>query len=104
LCKTAGREVGVPRLIRFQVDDWLEWEERVLRPATQASQGLLLQEALAQLGKTVKGGHLFLGHDLTLADIAIFSSLHPILGTAQVRKKLLAVRPQVLAGYLSTKA
>lgn len=73
------------------MEDWLEWEERVLRPATQASQGLLLHEALAQLEKAVKGGHIFLGHDLTLADIAIFSTLHPVLGTAQVGKMPLAV-------------
>jgi len=44
-----------------------------------------VQEALAQLEGTVEGGHMFLGHTLTLADVAIFSTLHPILATAQVR-------------------
>ena len=40
----AGGEARVPHQIRFHVQDWLEWEERVLRPAPQATaQGALLQ-------------------------------------------------------------
>ncbi len=44
-----GGEAGVPQQIRFQVEDWLEWEERVLRPATQAAQGTLLQVIPGQI-------------------------------------------------------
>lgn len=66
----------MPDAASFQVEDWLEWEERVLRPAIHTRHSLKLQTALSQLDQACVPGQGCLGHTLTLADIAIFSSLH----------------------------
>ena len=68
------------------MEDWLEWEERVLRPATQSRQPSHLNAALAQLDQSCTSGQMFLGRSLTLADIAIFSTLHSAEATQEVSK------------------
>ena len=79
----AGGSRLVPEAVRHQVGDWLEWEERVLRPAAQSRQPARLATALAQLDQACTPGQLFLGHSLTLADIAIFSALRSAQATTE---------------------
>lgn len=81
-CYTGGR-ILVPDAVRHQVEDWLEWEERVLRPAVHSRQPVKLQAALSQLDQACASGQAFLGHGLTLADIVIFSCLQGAKDTAE---------------------
>lgn len=79
----------LPDAVRYQVEDWLEWEERVLRPATLSSQPNHLRAALSQLDQACGSNQLFLGHSLTIADVAIFSTLQSANAADEASHKLM---------------
>ena len=89
----------MPEAVRHQVVDWLEWEERVLRPAAQSPQPAHLAAALAQLDQACTSGQMFLGHSLTLADVAIFSALQSADGSTEASQT--SVRRPGLSGCLA---
>ena len=74
----------IPEALRFQVEDWLEWEETVLRPAARATNPSLLQSALDKLAEALSASTFLVGKAITLADVAVFSTLLSVMDTAQV--------------------
>ena len=79
-----------PEALRFQVEDWLEWEETVLRPAAQGTNPSLLQSALDKLAEALSASTFLVGKAITLADVAVFSTLLSVMDTAQVCKMWVA--------------
>lgn len=66
------------------MQDWLEWEELVLRPAVLSKNSAALEAALGRLDAAVTAKHYVAGPALTLADIAILSDLCSLSGQAKV--------------------
>lgn len=65
----------MPSTSELAIQDWLEWEEAVLRPAISAPHAGL-QAALQRLGKAVSATDFVAGSAPTVADAAIFATLH----------------------------
>ena len=85
----------MPEGLRYDVEDWLEWEETILRPAVGRGNPAALQAALERLAKAVSAGQYLVGNVVTLADIAVYSTLLPLSQAGQVSAK----RSQHQAGY-----
>eukprot|EP00884_Botryococcus_braunii_P016798 jgi/Botrbrau1/3801/Bobra.0183s0033.1 len=61
---------------RHLVEEWVEWEEGVLRTALASSgPSSQLSSALTKLDKAVQGKKFLVGEALSLADVAIFATL-----------------------------
>ena len=69
---SAGRAHNYPDGKRHKVEDWLEWEENILREGVTSQQPEALPYALEQLNHALSATGNFLGRELTVADIAIF--------------------------------
>lgn len=71
------------------MEDWVEWEEAVLRTALNAGQ---VSSVLAHLDAAVQGKEFLAGEGLSLADVAVLATL-----TAAVRPCLLLADVAILA-------
>ena len=69
-----------------KVEDWLEREETTLRQATLSRDPQFVFSAQQQLVLALSGRGSFLGSQLTVADIAIFSTLKPFASSEKVRQ------------------
>ena len=84
LLDVAGGLKLVPDAHALQIEGWLEWEERALRPASLAGPCPSLAAALQHLESALKGRFL-VGDGPTLADIVIYSTALPLTDVAQVQ-------------------
>ena len=84
LLDVAGGPKLVPAAHALQIEGWLEWEERALRPASLAGPCPSLAAELQHLESALKGQFL-VGDGPTLADIVIYSTALPLTDVAQVQ-------------------
>lgn len=75
----------MPATDAWEVESWLEWEERTLQRAIHGRDSAALEAALAKISSAVVGRTHLVGDTLTLADIAIFGGLLPLMRHAKVR-------------------
>ena len=80
----AGGEALLPADAAWEVESWLEWEERQLRSAVERGEGLQLSTALRKLEAAVSTQSNLVGQAVSLADVAVFTTLLPLLHTHQV--------------------
>lgn len=66
----------------LNVESWLEWEERCLRPSIYGSDSAALAAAVGQLASALgaAGGQFLAGGQLSLADIVVYATLSPLAG------------------------
>jgi len=74
----AGGSAAAPPAAATKVAAWLEWEERVLRPAALQGQPAPLTAALTHLAGALAGSDYLAGTTLTVADAAVYATLLPL--------------------------
>ena len=82
---TAGNASLLPTDAAWEVESWLEWEERQLRSAVCTGEGPQLHAALRKLESAVRNQDYIVGGAVSLADLAVFTSLLPLLRSQQVQ-------------------
>lgn len=72
----------------LNVESWLEWEERCLRPSVYGSDSAALAAAVGRLAAALaaSGGQYLAGGQLSLADIVVYATLSPLAGGLRSRK------------------
>ncbi|KAL4436391.1 hypothetical protein ABPG77_009953 [Micractinium sp. CCAP 211/92] len=102
----AARYLGAPLApkLDLNVDSWLEWEERCLRPAVYSGDSAALGAAVGRLASALgaSGSQFLAGGQLSLADIVVYATLSPLAGSkaaAPVASYLagLAAQPAIVA-------
>ena len=66
----------------LNVESWVEWEERCLRPAVYGGDAAALAAAVGRLAAALaaSGGQFLAAGQLTLADIVVYATLSPLAG------------------------
>ena len=82
--KPRGRGATEAALLEAQVEEWVEWEEKTLRPAAVNPKPAPLQGAVTKLGKHLKARAHLVGDAVSLADIAVFCTLLPVCEAGQL--------------------
>lgn len=80
----SGGDGLLPATDAWEVESWVEWEERTLRRAIHGKDRAALVAALAKLSSAVTGRTHLVGDTLTLADIAVFGGLLPLMRQVRV--------------------
>ena len=91
--RLAGSTALLPADAAWEVESWLEWEERQLRRAVCGGEGPQLNAALKKLESAVSSQAYLVGQAVSLADLAVFTTLLPLLRSQQVHTR---VRLQVM--------
>lgn len=69
----------------LEIESWVEWEEHCLRPAVYASDATALQAAVQRLGEGLQGRKYLTGSQLSMADVVVYATLQPLIGSHQVK-------------------
>ncbi len=83
--RLAGNAALLPADAVWEIESWLEWEERQLRSAACRGEGPQLHAALRKLESAVSNRAYLVGEAVSLADLAVFTTLLPLLRSQQVQ-------------------